>query len=367
MEVIDPNASKESAMHALTWCVNMGHLDVLQALLRTHFAECKLSDMGDKCADVLMHAARDGTSDAMSQLLMYVDDTFLCKTKERDNNYVTKMLCLAVEKGEREKVNILVTKRADVNAVYHGKPLLHLSLALGHVEIAKVLVESGASVNAADKRGECAISSAICSSVQDKKEVVRWLIENGMDINRTAVSGKKPIHVAAAHSADVVRELALAGCDVNQPDDVNSDTPLHIACARCCSDTVIQLIRYGAKFNVLNNQGETVLEKLLKFAQDHHNSLTKARVDLAKRLISIGFKVFSHNEKIPSKTKRGRNKLHDLYLQILKSTNQTRSLQSICRSYIRDRLQGVMVSKQIETFDIPQYLKEYLLFQDEDI
>ncbi|KAL3877355.1 hypothetical protein ACJMK2_035077 [Sinanodonta woodiana] len=367
MELVDPNASKESAMHALTWCVNMGHLDVLQALLRTHFTDCKLSDMGDKCADVLMCAVKDGTSDILSELLPYVDDVFLCETKEQDKTYVTKMLCLAVEKGEKEKVKILAKKNADVNAFFHGKPLLHLSLALGNVDIAKVLVEAGASVNTTDKRGECAIIPAICSSIENKEKVVRWLIKNGTDIKHTAFSGKKPIHVAAAHSATVVKELADAGCDVNEPDGVINDTPLHIACSRCCSETVTQLIRCGAKFNNVNNQGETPLEKLLKFALDHHSSFAKARIDLAKRLIKIGFRVFPHNQKTQSRTKRGRNKMHDLYLQILKSTDAMMSLRSICRSYVINSLQGTGVPEVIQALDIPRDLKFYLLFKNEKI
>lgn len=172
MEIVDPDASTESAIQALQWCVNMGHQDILQALLKTHFTHRKLSDMAEQCVEVLVRVVQAGSCDLLQQLLPYVDDSFLSEIDQnKDRNHVTKLLCIAVEKGSDKMVDILTERGGDVDSFYHGKPLLHLSLTLGHVSIARKLVSAGANVAAIDKRGESVLIPAICSSIEEKVRI----------------------------------------------------------------------------------------------------------------------------------------------------------------------------------------------------
>ncbi|KAJ8321329.1 hypothetical protein KUTeg_001187 [Tegillarca granosa] len=239
MDMVDPDASAESAVQALQWCVNMGHQDILQALLKTHFTHRKLSDMAEQCAEVLVRVVQAGSCDLLQQLLPYVDESFLWEIgQSKDKNHVTKLLCIAVEKGSDEMVEILTQRGGDVDSFYHGKPLLHLSLTLGHVSIARKLVSAGANVAAIDKRGESVLIPAICSSIEEKDEVIYWLLQQGIDARHKGSSGKEPIHIAAAHSGSAIKQLVNTGCDVNVQDEVNGDTPLHIACGLCCPETV---------------------------------------------------------------------------------------------------------------------------------
>ena len=70
------------------------------------------------------------------------------------------------------------------------------------------------------------------------------------------------------------------------------DTPLHLACSRCCQEAAAALIRHGADFNAVNDQGDTPLRKLLQHATRlskdfHHNS----RMSLARVLVALGFRL----------------------------------------------------------------------------
>jgi len=79
------------------------------------------------------------------------------------------------------------------------------------------------------------------------------LIKQGVDPRKKGSCGKEPIHIAAAHSGAVVVKFIDAGCDVNTQDSVKGETPLHVACARCCKDAIVTLIQYGAKMNLQNS------------------------------------------------------------------------------------------------------------------
>ena len=58
-------------------------------------------------------------------------------------------LHLAAQKGHVDVAKVLVENGADVNAIDgFGQTTLHLAAFYGHVDVAKVLVENGADVNA---------------------------------------------------------------------------------------------------------------------------------------------------------------------------------------------------------------------------
>ena len=194
-------------------------------------------------------------------------------------------------------------------------------------------------------------------------KLIELFVNRGVDPQQSAISGKGPIHVAAAHSAEAVRRLVDLGCDVNARDTVHSDTPLHVACWRCCKETTETLIKLGAHFNAVNNEGETPLEKLLKFATDYHNFHSQSRIKLAQILVKIGFKLnFSEKR---STHRKGRVKVNDLYNNLFSSKLQNvSSLQHMCRLAIRNSIHCKDVNNAIRTLQIPVSLCGFVAFSD---
>lgn len=139
---------------------------------------------------------------------------------------------------------------------------------------------------------------------------------------------------------------------------------MHIACGMCCTETVESLIKCGAKFNLLNNQGETPLQKLLKFVTNFQDFRAQSRLRLARFLVKIGFTITQTDKKLDCRKQRGRDKVGETYKNIVASSKNVFTLQHISRLGIRDNLQSSAPKKAVESLDIPRHLKHYLQFGD---
>jgi len=171
MDLVESCTTKESAMQAVQWYVSMGveQTHALQTILRTHFRYAKLSDMEKECIQILTDSVHRGSHDVLQIILPYVADEFLFNAIDNsDKNCISRLLNSAVEKGNIHIVCLLIKKGADMNGYYHGKPLLHYCLTLGHLAIAKEMVRAGADVTSVDARGDTALFSIIHSSVENK-------------------------------------------------------------------------------------------------------------------------------------------------------------------------------------------------------
>lgn len=127
------------------------------------------------------------------------------------------------------------------------------------------------------------------------------------------------------------------------------------------------LLKHGCKINSVNKHGETPLEKVLRLAKGTLDFHTKTRINLAKKLVGIGCKVYPKGNVALSKKKQtvGRDKVYDKYLEVLKQSGTVRSLQCIARTVVRESFtSGVAVKKQVDILDIPENLKSFILFAD---
>ncbi|KAJ0374622.1 hypothetical protein COL26b_007088 [Colletotrichum chrysophilum] len=96
-----------------------------------------------------------------------------------------------------------------------------------------------------------------CETI-DSPEIVSFLIESGLDVNSLSAS-KTPLHLAAASAKiDSMLELLKYGADINMLDQ-NGDAPLHLA-AQSGSDTAVRmLLEKGAPVDARGFDGETPL------------------------------------------------------------------------------------------------------------
>jgi ankyrin repeat protein len=77
------------------------------------------------------------------------------------------------------------------------------------------------------------------------------ILDHGADPKHSGETGRQPIHVAAAHSGSIVKRLVDIGCDVNTQDAIHGNTPLHIACSMCYTETEPSLTSLVASFSLL--------------------------------------------------------------------------------------------------------------------
>lgn len=121
------------------------------------------------------------------------------------------------------------------------QPCLHEAAAYGRTEIAQLILDAGASIEATNGRRETAVVRAVAS---DKVETAELLLERGASLT----SGGRSVLTAAVDSKawDFFKATLRAGLlSVDAPDG-NGQTPLTYAVSLECPERVRAVLRSGA-------------------------------------------------------------------------------------------------------------------------
>ncbi|MDH5386401.1 MAG: ankyrin repeat domain-containing protein [Candidatus Aminicenantes bacterium] len=216
-------------------------------------------------------------------------------------------LHLAVQNGNQEIVEFLISQGADINARdSEGNTPLLTALAFKKTETAKFLLSKGADVrikNAQDEppvflalmHGLSELVEPILDNGQDvnerfrgnftallmatltgNKEVVKLLLDRGADVNAAAQEGGMtvtPMYAAIflGHT-DVVDLFLSRGVDKEFREKPTGRTLLHIAVLKGVRDIVSLLVNDGYDVNPTDNAGKTPLHYA---AQYGHKKITE--------------------------------------------------------------------------------------------
>src|SRR5689334_18400203 len=135
-------------------------------------------------------------------------------------------LAEAAMNGDRTTVQALLKQKVDVNSAQgDGNTALHWAAYRDDIEMAKALIQAGASVKPTTRIGDM-----------------------------------QPLHLAASNgSAAMIEVLLKAGADANAPNG-NGTTPLMLACAAGKTDAIALLLDNGANPNARDtNHGQTAV------------------------------------------------------------------------------------------------------------
>ena len=115
---------------------------------------------------------------------------------------------------------------------------------------------------------------------ENNTEVIKQLIDNGIDVNLKDDKGCSLLHIAAGNETDEMIKILLANNSAVNVVDVNGETPLIVACKKNKINNIRTLIEHGADVNFrLETTGSTALhfaakfadEELIKFLLNHMN------------------------------------------------------------------------------------------------
>jgi ankyrin repeat protein len=201
-------------------------------------------------------------------------------------------------------VQLLVERGADVNALDKDQETpLHIACSHGNCNVALALLNHGAELSPQNADGQTPLHRISqrprCFAEED---VVRLLLERGMDVNARDKAHQTPLHLAASKSWPEIVQVLLdhgAMADVRDADgqtplhrvsqwsgnsrsvnvvlrmlehtidlDVNArdkdqETPLHLASYYLCAEVVKVLLDHGAQVNAEDNHGQTPLHQLV--------------------------------------------------------------------------------------------------------
>jgi len=172
---------------------------------------------------------------------------------------------------------LVVARRQDIDPEggWHGTPMC-AALAMGHLELARFLLEHGANVDAKEGTGNTPLYSF---SWNGPVEVIRLLLDFGADANvcDVQVPDVTALHAAALKGQHEVARALLqhnAEVDARDGDDL---TPLHHASRKGHVEVVRLLIEHGANVNAQGRSWGTPLRVALEEEKFEVVQLLRAR------------------------------------------------------------------------------------------
>lgn len=150
----------------------------------------------------VFEAAAIGDTSRLKNLV--ADDPALVKSYSPDG---FTALALAAYIGQKESVEFLIEKGADLNAIAEnetGFTALTGAVTQNHNSIARLLVEKGANVN---HRYEGGFTPLMHAAHAGNLELVALLIEHGADTNTTNSNGKTALSFALENKREKVVDL----------------------------------------------------------------------------------------------------------------------------------------------------------------
>lgn len=176
----------------------------------------------------------------------------------QDTLHANTPLIYAVARSNQEIVKLLVEAGASVNETNkHGATALFHTFYTKDLEIIRYLISNGADINKPDNKGSTLVGN--CCSL-GKLDLIALLFELGANFNVIDGVGQPAIYLAAmtetnSNKQGLVKYLVEQGVDINIKNK-KGDTPLHKACFWGQSNIVKLLIHNGANVTIKNNMND---------------------------------------------------------------------------------------------------------------
>ena len=261
----DPNKANDKGDTALVKAAKYGYTEVAKLLLDNGVDPNKTNNEGNTA---LSEAAYFNHVHIVKMLLDNSADPNIANSEGG-----TALLKAAIH-CRIEVIELLLDSGADPSKSNDkGQTALSWAAERGSVNIAKLLLDAGASPHGNNIRP---MHSAIISH---RVDIVRLLLDSGLDVNDRDSKGYTSLHYAANRGkVEIVNILMERGADVNAVNDYG-ETPLHCAASWQDQPGVIRLlVEHGARPNVRDQYGETPL----------HRSIAEGYEENARLLLGLG-------------------------------------------------------------------------------
>lgn len=180
------------------------------------------------------------------------------------------LLHRAVVYGSTQEVKTLLQNHADPNIrAPRGWSPLHFAACLGRTDVAELLCEAGANVNAVNNDSRTplycamgAVSPFPVNLAAPREPMVRFLLHEGADPNVIDRFGMRPLHFAATQgNFAMAKDLLAAGAEVDARGS-QGRTPLFFACMHVSAPVIKLLLDRGARVDIADRDGDLPMDAL---------------------------------------------------------------------------------------------------------
>ncbi len=277
----DPKEQRKQSLENLNLAISNGDIARVNVLLLAHIEDVNMR--GEKGITPLMVASINKNSDIIKLLLAKGADVNIKDSSgltalnyiienepeanaiELSGNAAIRQMSLNLEtvKKAEESFRLLIESGADVNAL-DKRVALFFALKTGFDSCVKSLIDNNADVNTIYDDGSTPLMIAIDS---ENLALVKFLLEHGADANIREIDGKTSLMTALANdNLDVARVLVQGGADVSaQADD--GTTALMGSAFFGKFEYVKLLVESGVDVNAKTPDGNTALSLAQK--QNH--------------------------------------------------------------------------------------------------
>lgn len=176
--------------------------------------------------------------------------------------------------GDLQEVKRLISQGANVNAdmcvvsynLCGSSTPLMMAVVNGYLEMVKFLVENGADINYRNFYGDSALDFALTEYRDDSKEIAQFLIQNGADLSDVSlfdtIDGHDRVYT------EMMEILLENGVDIDYRNKKGKSILLYFAELRWL-EHIDFLIKNGANVNLQDDKGNTALALIARrLAQD---------------------------------------------------------------------------------------------------
>jgi len=161
-----------------------------------------------------------------------------------------------ISNNKLEAFKFLLDRDMDTELMLEGHTLLHLCLLVNKNEMALMLINAGANVNARNIDDEPLFINAM---KYENLDIAKAIYANGGNVNEPYE--KSPLFIALSNKNILLSRLLMEkGADASFVESSSKDTLVHIAAQYGYLEIIKTLINKGAKANSTNEKGETPLD-----------------------------------------------------------------------------------------------------------
>ncbi|CAM6061555.1 unnamed protein product [Sphagnum tenellum] len=248
-----------------------GHVEMVQVLLG-HISKSGLNWKNNDGDTPLHLATNSGHAEVVK--LFLEQTTFKLIFNGEDNNIGNTLIHHATKNGHVEVVKVLLqqtTFRLNLNEKNDvGDTPLHLACGAGHDKVVQCLLENVKGLNINEKNDDGNTPLHLAGEIRNVKvvKVLLGCVAPELNFNKEG-DGSKALQLAS-------KEEHVSKLHLNE-ENVDQDTPLHLACGEA-HDKVVQCLLEnvrGLNINAKNNDGNTPL----------HLAIDNGNVEVAKVLL----------------------------------------------------------------------------------